>query len=70
MKAEGFPAYTTSAGWLGYSDDKIKRVNYTSRLTLYNKLDNMLVSMSGNISHHDITTYLTVQYFKSKFPQF
>jgi L-fuconate dehydratase len=23
---EGYPAYTTSAGWLGYSDDKIKRL--------------------------------------------
>ena len=24
MRAEGYPAYTTSAGWLGYSDDKIR----------------------------------------------
>jgi L-fuconate dehydratase len=24
MLREGFPAYTTSAGWLGYSDDKIR----------------------------------------------
>lgn len=24
MRATGFPAYTTSAGWLGYSDDKIR----------------------------------------------
>ena len=24
MKAEGYPAYTTSAGWLGYSDDKVR----------------------------------------------
>jgi L-fuconate dehydratase len=23
---DGFPAYTTSAGWLGYSDDKIRRL--------------------------------------------
>ena len=23
MEATGFPAYTTSAGWLGYSDEKI-----------------------------------------------
>ncbi|MDQ2666272.1 MAG: L-fuconate dehydratase [Gemmatimonadota bacterium] len=23
---EGYPAYTTSAGWLGYSDDKIRRL--------------------------------------------
>lgn len=24
MRARGFPAYTTSAGWLGYSDDKMR----------------------------------------------
>lgn len=24
MRANGFPAYTTSAGWLGYDDDKIR----------------------------------------------
>lgn len=24
MRAHGFPAYTTSAGWLGYSDDKVR----------------------------------------------
>lgn len=24
MEAQGYPAYTTSAGWLGYSDDKIR----------------------------------------------
>ncbi len=24
MQAEGFPAYSTSAGWLGYSDDKVR----------------------------------------------
>jgi L-fuconate dehydratase len=26
MRADGFPAYTTSAGWLGYPDDKIRRL--------------------------------------------
>jgi L-fuconate dehydratase len=26
MLAEGYPAYTTSAGWLGYSDDKVRRL--------------------------------------------
>ena len=24
MRAQGYPAYTTSAGWLGYSDDKMR----------------------------------------------
>lgn len=26
MRAKGYPAYTTSAGWLGYPDDKIRRL--------------------------------------------
>jgi len=26
MKRDGFPAYTTSAGWLGYSDEKLRRL--------------------------------------------
>jgi L-fuconate dehydratase len=26
MRAVGYPAYTTSAGWLGYSDDKLRRL--------------------------------------------
>jgi L-fuconate dehydratase len=26
MLEQGFPAYTTSAGWLGYSDDKLRRL--------------------------------------------
>ena len=24
MKTQGYPAYTTSAGWLGYPEDKIR----------------------------------------------
>jgi L-fuconate dehydratase len=26
LEAQGYPAYSTSAGWLGYSDDKIRRL--------------------------------------------
>ncbi len=26
IEAEGYPCYTTSAGWLGYSDDKLRRL--------------------------------------------
>jgi len=26
MRQQGFPAYTTSAGWLGYSDEKLRRL--------------------------------------------
>jgi L-fuconate dehydratase len=30
LEAEGLPAYTTSAGWLGYDDDKVKRLVHES----------------------------------------
>ena len=26
MRADGYPAYTTSIGWLGYRDDKVRRL--------------------------------------------
>ena len=26
MRAKGYPAYTTSTGWLGYSDEKVRRL--------------------------------------------
>ncbi len=26
LEATGYPAYTTSAGWLGYDDDKVRRL--------------------------------------------
>ena len=26
MRTDGYPAYTTSTGWLGYSDDKVRRL--------------------------------------------
>jgi len=26
MLTKGYPAYTTSAGWLGYSDEKVRRL--------------------------------------------
>ncbi|MDB6012252.1 MAG: Mandelate racemase/muconate lactonizing protein [Gammaproteobacteria bacterium] len=26
LRAEGYPAYTTSVGWLGYDDDKVRRL--------------------------------------------
>jgi L-fuconate dehydratase len=27
IRADGYPAYTTSAGWLGYPDDKVRRLS-------------------------------------------
>jgi L-fuconate dehydratase len=26
MRRDGYPAYTTSTGWLGYPDDKVRRL--------------------------------------------
>ena len=26
MRRDGFPAYTTSTGWLGYPDEKVRRL--------------------------------------------
>ena len=26
LEASGYPAYTTSAGWLGYDDEKLRRL--------------------------------------------
>ncbi|MEB0150853.1 fuconate dehydratase, partial [Pseudomonas sp. CCC2.2] len=26
LEAEGYPCYTTSAGWLGYADEKLRRL--------------------------------------------
>lgn len=36
LEAEGYPAYTTSAGWLGYNDDKLRSL---CRQALANGLD-------------------------------
>lgn len=30
MRRDGFPAYTTSAGWMGYSDDKIRTLAHNA----------------------------------------
>jgi len=31
MRAAGFPTYTTAAGWLGYSDDKVRQLTREAR---------------------------------------
>ena len=28
LRSSGFPAYTTSAGWMGYSDETIEQVRH------------------------------------------
>jgi L-fuconate dehydratase len=30
MRGNGFPAYTTSAGWLGYPEDKVRSLARTA----------------------------------------
>ncbi|NWG18781.1 MAG: L-fuconate dehydratase [Chloroflexi bacterium] len=38
MLADGFPAYTTSAGWLGYSDDKVRELCREAVATGFNHI--------------------------------
>ncbi|MDU9005619.1 L-fuconate dehydratase [Sedimentitalea todarodis] len=35
LKSEGYPCYTTSAGWLGYPDDKLRRLCREARASGY-----------------------------------
>jgi len=38
LEREGYPAYTTSAGWLGYPDDKILRLTSEARAAGWNAI--------------------------------
>ena len=38
LEREGYPAYTTSAGWLGYSDEKILRLTGEARAAGWNAI--------------------------------
>ncbi len=38
LEREGYPAYTTSAGWLGYPDDKILRLTAEARAAGWNAI--------------------------------
>src|SRR5262249_25481967 len=38
LERDGYPAYTTSAGWLGYSDDKILRLTRVARAAGWNAI--------------------------------
>ena len=44
---EGYPAYTTSAGWLGYDDDKLRRL---CREALQDGWDHFKIKVGRNIS--------------------
>src|SRR4029077_18696414 len=43
---DGYPAYTTSAGWLGYSDEKVMRL---VRAALANGFTHVKLKVGGDI---------------------
>jgi L-fuconate dehydratase len=46
LKSQGYPAYTTSAGWLGYDDAKVRRL---CREALDQGWDNFKLKVGGNL---------------------
>lgn len=46
LLSQGYPAYTTSAGWLGYSDDKIRRL---CREAIAEGWDAMKIKVGGDM---------------------
>ena len=46
LQADGFPAYTTSPGWLGYSDDKLLRL---SRQAVEEGFDMVKLKVGGSL---------------------
>jgi len=46
LEATGYPSYTTSVGWLGYDDDKLRRL---CREALANGWDHIKVKVGANI---------------------
>jgi L-fuconate dehydratase len=46
MLEQGFPAYTTGAGWLGYSDDKVRRL---CREALADGFKHIKIKVGGNL---------------------
>ncbi len=47
MQASGYPAYTTSAGWLGYSDDKVRAL---CRQAIAEGWSHFKMKVGGNLS--------------------
>lgn len=47
LKSRGYPAYTTSVGWLGYDDDKVRRL---CREALDQGWDNFKLKVGGNLA--------------------
>ncbi len=47
MQAQGYPAYTTSAGWLGYSDDKMRAL---CRAAIADGWSHFKMKVGGNLA--------------------
>ena len=47
LKSQGYPGYTTSVGWLGYDDDKVRRL---CRQALDQGWDNFKLKVGGNLA--------------------
>ena len=48
LERDGYPAYTTSAGWLGYDDDKIRALCREAIGDGFNAIKMKLESPTGN----------------------
>jgi L-fuconate dehydratase len=48
LMKNGYPAYTTSAGWMGYSEEKIRRLSRTARQEGWKYLK---MKVGGDINH-------------------
>lgn len=44
MLSQGYPAYTTSCAWLGYSDQQLKQVSW-----LYNRFWSVSTQIVGSL---------------------
>ena len=47
LRAEGYPAYSTTPGWLGYDDDKLRRL---CRQAVAEGFDQIKLKVGGNLS--------------------
>lgn len=51
VKKRGYPAYTTSVGWLGYSDEKVKRLTKESLAQGFNHFKVSIPTLNVDVSY-------------------
>lgn len=51
VKKRGYPAYTTSVGWLGYSDEKVKRLTKESLAQGFNHFKVSIPALNVDVSY-------------------